>query len=357
MAVSIEFGFCVPIFANPGMAFFRTPCYERLDWPTTRAAALECEALGYDSLFVADHVFLGRDGAIYEGWTLLAVLAGLTRRIKLAPIHLCDSFRNPALTAKMVSMLDVASEGRFILFYDYGWRRAEFDAYGFAFERSDDERAAKMAEGLQIITGMLTEPRFSFSGRYYRVRDAICEPKCVQRPRPPIWMGEANNPVMLRAIAAHADVFNSMPASVAGLMQKLRAVDDACRAAGRDPASLGRSLETQILIADSDAAIDGCLRRIETLRPSERSDEDILAQLKATNPALERYRSRADFEQEFLIGTAPEIVRRLTEYIDLGVTHFMLWFMDFPSMDGVRLFARAVMPEFRREMGDGRRQR
>ena len=174
---SIQFGFCVPIFANPGMTFFRTPCYERLDWPTTRAAVLECEALGFDSLFVADHVFLGRDGAIYEGWTLLSVLAGMTQRIRLAPIHLCDSFRNPALTAKMVATLDVVSNGRFILFYDYGWRRAEFDAYGFAFEESDDARAAKMAEGLTIIKGMLTEPRFSFSGRYYRVHDAVCEPK------------------------------------------------------------------------------------------------------------------------------------------------------------------------------------
>jgi len=342
-----EFGFCVPIFANPGMAFFRTPCYERLDWPTTRAAVLECEALGFDSLFVADHVFLGRDGAIYEGWTLLSVLAGLTTRIKLAPIHLCDSFRNPALTAKMIATLDVASAGRFILFYDYGWRRAEFDAYGFDFEDGDDMRAAKMAEGLQVIKGMLSEPHFSFSGRFYRVRDAVCEPRCVQQPMPPIWMGEANNPVMLRAIATHADVFNSMPASVAGLKEKLDALQATCGAVGSDFSRIGRSLETQILIADSDASIDACFRRMETLRPSERSDADILAQLKATNPALEHYQSRTDFEQEFLIGTPPEIIRRLTQYTDLGVSHFMLWFMDFPSMDGIRLFARAVLPHFR----------
>jgi len=348
MTPSIEFGFCVPIFANPGMAFFRTPCYERLDWPTTRAAVLECEALGYNSLFVADHVFLGRDGAIYEGWTLLAALAGMTRRIKLAPIHLCDSFRNPALAAKMIATLDVASEGRFILFYDYGWRRAEFDAYAFAFERSDDERAAKMVEGLQIIKGMLTQPKFSFSGRYYQVRDALCAPKCAQRPIPPIWMGEANNPVMVRAIAEHADMFNSMPTSVAGFKQKLATIEAACRLIGRDFVGMGKSLETQILIAESDAAIDACLRRIEGLRPAERSDQDILAQLKATNPALENYQSRADFEQEFLIGTPAEIRRRLTEYIDLGVSHVMLWFMDFPAMDGIRLFAREVMPHFRR---------
>jgi tetratricopeptide (TPR) repeat protein len=76
------------------MAFFRTPCYERLDWETTTNAVLECERLGYDSLFVADHVFLGREGAIFEGWTLLSAFAAMTKRVLLAPIHLCDSFRN-----------------------------------------------------------------------------------------------------------------------------------------------------------------------------------------------------------------------------------------------------------------------
>jgi len=341
------FGFCVPIFANPGMTFFRTPCYEQLDWPTTRDAVLECEALGYDSLFVADHVFLGRDGAIFEGWTLLAALAGMTRRIRLAPIHLCDSFRSPALAAKMVATLDVVSNGRFILFYDYGWRRAEFAAYGFAFEGSDDERAAKMAEGLAVIKGMLTHERFSFSGHYYRVSEALCAPKPVQQPLPPVWMGEANNRVMLRAIATHADVFNSMPASVQGFTAKLEALEGACREVGRDFLSIGRSLETQILICEHDAEIDACFARMERLRPAERSDEDILAQLKATNPALDSYGSRRDLEQEFLIGTPDVIVRRLREYTALGVTHFMLWFMDYPKLDGIRLFARAVMPEFR----------
>lgn len=346
-AAPIQFGFCVPIFANPGMIFFRTPSYERLDWPTTRAAVLECEALGYDSAFVADHLFLGHKGAIYEGWTLLAALAGITERLRLAPIHLCDSFRNPALTAKMVATLDVISNGRFILFYDYGWRRAEFEAYNFAFEASDDLRAAKMIEGLQIIKGMLTLERFTYRGRFYRVRDAVCEPKPVQKPLPPIWMGEVNNPVMVPAIVEHADVFNSMPASLAGLKQKLRVLEAACREQKRDAATLGLSLETQILIARSQREIDAAFRRMDKLRRDQTGDEDILAQLKATNPALESYRSRADFEEEFLIGTPEQITRRVRDYVDVGVTHFMLWFMDFPNLQGIRLFAHEVMPRFR----------
>ena len=347
MTKPIEFGFCVPIFANPGMAFFRTPCYERLDWPTTKRAVETCERLGYDALFVADHVFLGREGAIYEGWTLLSALAGMTERVRLAPIHLCDAFRNPALTAKMVATLDIISDGRFILFYDYGWRRAEFDAYGFDFGEDDDERASRMDEGLTIIKGMLSEDHFSFDGRFYKVKDALCAPKPVQRPLPPIWMGEANNPVMVKAIAKHADMFNSMPASVEGFQKKVATISSACDAIGRDMSTMGLSLETQILVCRTDAEIDACFERIETLRPAERSDEDILAQMKATNPALENYSSRADFEKEFLIGTPDVIVDRLKGYTELGVTHFMLWFMDFPALDGVELFAQDVMPHFR----------
>ncbi|HUI26254.1 MAG TPA: LLM class flavin-dependent oxidoreductase, partial [Candidatus Kryptonia bacterium] len=179
------------------------------------------------------------------------------------------------------------------------------------------------------------------------VRDAVCEPKCVQRPRPPIWMGEAHNAVMLRAIATHADVFNSMPASVAGFEHKLVALERACRDVGRDFATIDRSLETQILICRSDAEIDACFERIERLRPAHQSDQDILAQMKATNPALENYSTRRDFEAEFLIGTPDRIVERLQEYTALGVGHFMLWFMDFPGTDGIRLFAREVMPKFR----------
>ena len=84
----IKFGFCVPIFANPGMAFFRTPAYERLDWDTLRDTVLLCEELGYDSIFVADHLFLGRNGEIWECLTLMSALAAITHRLDIVPIHL-----------------------------------------------------------------------------------------------------------------------------------------------------------------------------------------------------------------------------------------------------------------------------
>ena len=121
----VKLGFAVPIFANPGVAHFRTPNFSELTWEPIAAAVCEAELLGYDSVWVADHMFLGRDGAILEGWTTLAALAGLTQRLRLGSIHLGNGFRPPALVAKMVSTLDVISGGRVELFIDPGWRARE----------------------------------------------------------------------------------------------------------------------------------------------------------------------------------------------------------------------------------------
>ena len=111
-----QFGFCVPLFANPGAAFFRTPAWTALDPPAAVAAAVEAERLGYESVWVADHLIHGHDGGILEGWTTLCVAAGRTQRAKLGTIHLAQPFRAPSLLAKMAATLDALSGGRLILF-------------------------------------------------------------------------------------------------------------------------------------------------------------------------------------------------------------------------------------------------
>ncbi len=328
------------------MAFFRTPCFERLEWPPIARAVREAERLGYDSLFVADHCFLGRDGAMLEGWTTLAALAGLTRRMLLAPIHLCNGFRHPPLVARMLATLDVISGGRTILFYDGGWREAEFRAYGFQWDADVNIRLERMTEGLEIILKMLTQERTSYTGRHYSIENALCAPKPVQQPHPPVWLGEARDPAMLDAVARYAQCWNSMPASLSGLQAKLDAVRAACAKHGRDYRTLEKSLETQVLIADSDASIERTLRRIRRLKKKidVGSDADILEFLRATNPNLDDYSTRDKLSEEFVIGTPVEVRRRFQAYLDLGFTHFILWFMDFPSLAGLRRFAREVIP-------------
>src|SRR5437660_12045377 len=125
----IEFGYCLPIFAWPSGNFFRTPNYRQLDAKTTMALGVRAEELGYDSLWVADHLMLGKDEAILEGWTTLSALAGCTQRAKLGIIHQALFFRHPSVTAKMIATLDQISGGRFIYFADTGTRAGEHHAY------------------------------------------------------------------------------------------------------------------------------------------------------------------------------------------------------------------------------------
>jgi alkanesulfonate monooxygenase SsuD/methylene tetrahydromethanopterin reductase-like flavin-dependent oxidoreductase (luciferase family) len=338
----IEFGFCAPIFANPGMNYFRTPNYVQITWRDIKESVLLAEALGYDSVFVADHLLLGNEGAIWECWTTLSVIAGFTEKIKLAPIHLCDSFRNPALTAKMISTLDHASNGRLINFYDYGWRRKEFTQYGYRFE-SDADRIRKMDEGIRIIKGLLQEHIFSFAGDYYQVADAICTPKPMRKI--PIWMGEVNHPDMVRSIVRHADVFNSMPVSVEGFREKLQVIKAECDRQDRKYDSIGKSLETQVLLVEDEDQIEAKLRNYRNWIKHNRSeDDDIQKQVAKTDTTDLTGDDRAAFVEKFLIGTADQILEKINHYIDCGVSHFMLWFMDFPSTQSMRQFSEQVMP-------------
>src|SRR3982074_2221938 len=129
------------MFANPGAAFFRTPSWTALDPAAAVDSAVQAEHLGYDSIWVADHLMHGFDDAILEGWTTLAVIAGRTGRVKLGTIHLAQPFRAPAIAAKMAATLDALSGGRLILFYDCGWQETEGRAYGLDLPSRDGRLA------------------------------------------------------------------------------------------------------------------------------------------------------------------------------------------------------------------------
>jgi alkanesulfonate monooxygenase SsuD/methylene tetrahydromethanopterin reductase-like flavin-dependent oxidoreductase (luciferase family) len=336
-----RFGFCVPIFANPGAAFFRTPNWTALDPSAALYSALEAERLGYASIWVADHLMHGFDDAIMEGWTTLAVIAGRTQHVKLGTIHLAQQFRSPAIAAKMAATLDALSNGRLILFYDCGWQEAEVRAYGLDWP-SEKERIARMEDGLDLIEALwAAEQPVDFRGRYFSTDGAMCKPGPVQRPRPPIWLGEAHHDAWLDAIVRHADGWNSTPASPARLKAKLDALRAACDRAGRDMAELELSLEIQVLVAPTDADVKRAARDIAGLPPSKRGAvrQDILAAM-AENDDLPLSATVNDW----LVGTPDEVVRQVRAYQELGISHFMLWFLDFPSLAGLRLFSERVMP-------------
>jgi alkanesulfonate monooxygenase SsuD/methylene tetrahydromethanopterin reductase-like flavin-dependent oxidoreductase (luciferase family) len=326
----------------PGPAYFRTPAWTDLEPVRAVEAAVEAERLGYDSIWMADHLIHGHDGGILEGWTTLSVIAGRTSRVKLGTIHLAQPFRAPQLLAKMASTLDALSGGRLVLFYDCGWGEAEVRAYGLPWPE-ELERIERMEEGIDLIDALWrAEEPLDFQGKFFQTAGAICRPKPLQRPRPPIWLGEARHDRWADAVARHADGWNSVPANPARLAEKLETVRAACRRANRDADELELSLETQILIAPTDREAWDLARHIAALPPASgrSSPSPLTAHLQSTDPP-----PMATVVDSWLVGSPEDVSRRLREYTALGVTHFMLWFLDFPAYDGMRLFAEKVIPE------------
>ena len=345
---SPQFGFCVPVFAHPGPSFFRAPAWLALDPAASVEASLLAEQLGYDSLWVADHLMHGRDGAILEGWSTLAFLAGRTRRIQLGTIHLAHLFRSPALTAKMAATLDTLSDGRLIFFYDVGGLGAEANAYGFP-ALSWPERIARFDEALDLIRQLWTasEP-VTFRGKYYQTDGAICLPAPRQQPTPPIWLGEVREDPWTDVVCKHATGWNSTPATVAGYREKLEKLGTVAHRVGRDLASFEQSLEIEVLIAPDRAGVRALADQIAALPAAgpARPRVDLVEFLQTSDPKRD-WRLPASFEERALVGTPDEVIDRIRQYQALGVSHFMLWFLDFPSTTGLTLFAEKVMPALR----------
>lgn len=324
------------------MLFFRTPNFKRLEWDSIKNSVLLCEKLGYDSLFIADHLFLGNDGDIYEALTTMSALGALTEKMTIIPIHLCNNFRHPGLVAKSICTMSHITNGRIELFYDYGWRKSEFDCYGINFCNDENERISMMSEGIEIIKGLLQSEKFSYDGKYYKMTNSICNPKPIKNV--PIWMGETNNHNMVEQIVKHSDVFNSMPCSLDDFKEKCNVIKDECTIQDRDFSDIKLSLETQVLIRETEEEIEAELEKYSKMKLLNNSyDEDILEQLALTNPNGVDYSSTDSIKEQFIVGTPKQVRQKVKSFINAGVNHFMIWFMDFPDTKGMELFSKEVM--------------
>jgi F420-dependent oxidoreductase-like protein len=201
------------------------------------------ERLGFESIWLFDHfhtVPRPTDEITFESFTSLSALAAVTSRVRLGHIVICTAFRNPALTAKMISTMDSISGGRMDLGIGAGWKRDEWLAYGYGFPDTP-ERLAVFADHLEVITRML-EPgnatHATFQGRYASVADAINVPKPVQRPRTPIMVGGNGPNVTWRLAARHADELNVDGMSPDKVREALPVIASRCEELGRDPATL-----------------------------------------------------------------------------------------------------------------------
>jgi probable F420-dependent oxidoreductase len=205
----------------------------------TREIAQQAEEAGFDSLWLYDHLLYRPKGeqtiGIWECWTFLSALADATLRMQLGTLVACNSFRNPALLAKMAITLDEVSQGRLILGLGAGWNKPEYDAFGYPF----DHRVDRFVEALQIIRPLLKQGRVDFTGKYYQARDCEIRPVGPRKSGPPIMVG-CGGTRMMRLTAKYADLWNcgyfGQPDT---FVQPRQEFLDACQQTGRDPATIG----------------------------------------------------------------------------------------------------------------------
>ena len=216
-------------------------------WARTVELARNAEALGFESLWVFDHFHTvpdPTDEITFEGFTVLTALAMATARVRLGHMVVCTGFRNPALTAKLSSTIDVVSGGRFELGIGAGWKEEEWRAYGYGFPTLG-ERMAALGDHLAVIRAMFGPGRATYEGRYAHVRGAINIPKGIQQPRIPIIVGGNGERVTAGLAIRYADELNYVFLSPADVAARIASVRERCEAEGRDPASLRFSLYTR----------------------------------------------------------------------------------------------------------------
>jgi alkanesulfonate monooxygenase SsuD/methylene tetrahydromethanopterin reductase-like flavin-dependent oxidoreductase (luciferase family) len=199
------------------------------------------ERLGYDSAWVCDHLIQPSrpNGPYFEGWTLLAALAARTERIRIGVLVSSNTFRHPALLAKEAVTVDHVSNGRLELGLGAGWYVPEHEKFGIDFP-PPAELVDRFREAVEVLDLLLRQEITTYPGQHYRLAEAPTRPGPVQRPRPPFTLG-AHGPKMLRIVARHAETWNSF-GTPTEMKERNAILDDACRAIGRDPATLRRSL-------------------------------------------------------------------------------------------------------------------
>jgi probable F420-dependent oxidoreductase len=272
-----------------------------------------------------------------ECYTTLSALAAVTTRVRLAPMVTAMSFRNPALLAKMISTLDNISGGRFIAGLGSGWLRDEYDANGYDYP-SNAERLAQMAEAIQVLKAMWTQPEPNFSGRYFKIEKAYNFPQPVQKPHPPIMIGGGGSK-LLKIAGQQADIVNVAAPITKGavdmaamqkfdkaeLKRRIAMLHGFAREAGRDPSAIEISAFVTVLPAP------------------DKSQADAIAAGTAQSMGLAGGQA-ARQSPMLLIGTADELKREIKARRDeFGITYYVLIFMNDESRG---LFAREVMPEF-----------
>jgi len=289
-------------------------------YETMSRVAQEADKLGYASIWLYDHfhtVPVPTQEITFECWTSTAALARDTQRVRIGQLVTCNSYRNPALLAKMASTVDAISHGRLILGIGAGWYEHEYLAYGYPYP-STHERLERLREAVQVILAMWSQDEAHFEGKYYSLHGAINQPKGVQKPHIPLLIGGGGEKVTLRLVAQYADACN-VGGDIPTIRHKLDVLRQHCEAIGRDYNSIKRTtLIDYCVIGETEAEVQA------KLSPEERANID-------------------ELRKTWLIGTPAQIRERLAEYEQAGIQELVIRFVDAAKIEPVRLFARECL--------------
>jgi F420-dependent oxidoreductase-like protein len=268
-------------------------------------------------------IFADPAGPCLEAWTMLGALAMQTSTLRIGTMVTGNTYRHPAVLAKMATTVDILSGGRLNLGLGAGWFELEHRAYDIAFPGLRD-RLQMLDEALHVMKRLWTEAQPTFTGKYYQLRDAYFEPKSVQRPHPPIMIGAAGEQVALRIVARHADAWNTF-GSPEILGRKIDVLRAHCQRIGRDPDDIEKSVLIPMMLTDDRTRAEQAARATATL----------------WSLPLEEARAR------MLVGDASAVIQQIASFVDVGVTHIILMLTPPYDLDGLRAFAGRVIPHFR----------
>jgi len=299
---------------------------QNVTWEELRGVWKLIDSLGYDTAWNFDHFFpilSDPTGPCLEGWVSLTALAAETSNVKLGTLVTGNTYRNPAVLAKMAATLDHTSGGRLILGVGAGWFEMEHEAYDIPFY-TVGERIRRLDEACEIINRLFTEKQVTFEGRYYTIKDAYCEPKPVQQPRPQMMIGGGGEKLTLKVVAKHADIWNTF-GSPEVFGHKMGILGEHCAAVGRN-------------FDDIEISWSG-LTRVTSSKEERDATINAIAQAFGAPPE--------QVEPGLLIGSTEEIRDRMAKYVETGVSHFIFLLSAPFDQNTIRRIAEDVIPAFR----------
>lgn len=294
-------------------------------WDEARTNAREFEAMGFDSLWVCDHLYGPQSPRIpiLEAWSLVAAVAAITTRVEIGTLVTPAGMRNPAHLGKVIATIDNIAGGRIIPGLGAGWMPREFTDFGVPFHPIG-ARMRQLQETIQLLRAMWTEPEVTMEGEFVTAHNLVCEPKPLRRP--PLLIGGAGEKVLLRIAARHADIWNNLAAHQHALPRKIEILRQHCAAVGRDPADLTISQQCLVVIAPDEAAARPMIETARTIFGGHMGDP--------TGPLA-------------ITGSPARVREQIQRHIDLGCTMFVIEFFGRDTREPARLFAETVLPAFK----------